>query len=228
MIRTVFTALYMAVMLMAQTPEGHWEGTIDTPDGDLKILVDLKNDAEAGWIGAISIPQQNLAMFRLRDIKIKDNVVAFGMKVPGDPVFEGTLAKEGGKITGDMTQSGNTMPFSLTRTGDAKVEKPPRNAPLPAELTGTWEGALEAKGKQLRLRFVLSNQGGAATGTLISLDQNNAEFPFERIALAEGKLTLEVPIIRGSFTGEPKGNQLAGTWTQGPNSMPLTLTKAGQ
>ena len=228
MIRTVSTALCMAVMLMAQTPEGHWEGTIDTPNGDLKVQVDLKNDAEAGWIGAISIPEQNLAMFRLRDIKVKDNTVTFGMKVPGDPVFEGTLAKEGGKITGDMTQSGNTMPFRLTRTGEAKVEKPPRNAPLPAELTGTWEGALEAKGKQLRLRFLLSNQDGAATGTLISLDQGNAEFPFERIAYAEGKLTLEVPIIRGAFAGELKGNQLAGTWTQGPNSIPLTLTKAGQ
>ena len=228
MIRTIWTALCMAFMLVAQTPGGRWEGTIETPNGDLKIEVDLKNDADAGWIGTISIPEQKLAGFRLRDIKVKDNAVTFGMKIPGDPTFEGTLAKEGGKISGEMTQGGTTMPFSMNRTGEAKVEKPPRNAALSKELVGTWEGTLDAKGKQFRLRFVLSNQDGAGTAALFSLDQGNAEFPIERINVADTRVTLEVPIIHGKFSGDLKGKQLVGTWTQGPAEFPLTITKAGE
>lgn len=228
MVRKIWIALCMAVMLVAQTPQGHWEGTIETPNGDLKLEVDLRNDADAGWIGTIGIPQQNFSGFRLRDIKVKENAVSFGMKMPGDPMFEGTLAKDGGKISGQMTQGGTTMPFSMSRTGEAKVEKPPRNAPLSKELVGTWEGTLDAKGKQFRLRFVLSNQDGAGTAALFSLDQGNAEFPVERITVAENRITLEIPVIRGKFAGDLKGRELAGTWTQGPAEFPLTITKTGE
>src|SRR5688572_3186839 len=106
MTRTVWMALCMAAALLAQSPEGRWEGSIETPNGDLKMQVDLKNDVEAGWIGAISIPEQKLSGFRLINVKVMGNAVSFGMKVPGDPLFQGTLAKEGGKITGELTQSG--------------------------------------------------------------------------------------------------------------------------
>lgn len=226
MTRTICTALCLAAALLAQSPEGHWEGSIEAPNGDIKVQVDLKNDSEAGWIGTISIPAQNLSGYRLVNVKVKESAVSFGMKVPGDPLFQGTVAKEGGKITGELTQSGASIPFHLARTGEAKVDKPVQIAPLSKELEGTWEGTLDVNGKQLRLRFVLANQGGAGTGALFSLDQGNIELPIERISQTGARVTIGIPLIKGSFTGELKGTQLAGEWAQGAGTWPLTLSKA--
>ena len=228
MTRIICCALLGVSALLAQTPEGRWEGVIETPNGDLKFVVDLKQDAEAGWIGAISVPVQKLEGFRLSNITVKDSAVGFGMKMPGDPRFEGKLAKEGGKITGELTQGGGSIPFSLTRTGEAQVQKPARNAPVSKELEGTWEGSLTVKEQKLRLRFVLSNTPGGATGTAISLDQGNAEFPIEKITQIESKVVLEIPAIRGSYTATLKDKELAGEWTQGSATFPLTLTKQSQ
>ena len=228
MTRIICCALLLVSALLAQTPEGRWEGVIETPNGDLKFVVDLKQDPEAGWIGAISVPVQKLEGLRLSNITVKESAVGFGMKMPGDPRFEGKLAKEGGKITGELTQGGASLPFSLSRTGDAQVQKPPRNAPLTKELEGTWEGSLTVKEQKLRIRFVLSNTNGGASGTLISLDQGNAEFLIEKITQTESKLVLDVPVIRGSWAGTLKEKELVGEWTQGGTTFPLTLTKQGQ
>ena len=150
------------------------------------------------------------------------------MKLPGDPRFEGRLAKEGGKITGELTQGGGSIPFSLTRTGEAQIQKPPRNAPMTKELEGAWEGSLTVKEQKLRLRFVLSNTPGGATGTAISLDQGNAEFPIEKITQTDSRVVMEVPVIRGSWAGTLKEKELVGEWTQGGATFSLTLTKQGQ
>lgn len=34
---------------------------------------------------------------------------------PGDPTFKGTIAADGGKITGTFTQAGGSFPFTITR-----------------------------------------------------------------------------------------------------------------
>jgi hypothetical protein len=225
MIRTILAALWMAGALFAQA--GHWEGVIQTPDGDLNFEIDLAQDPSAGWMGTLAIPAQRTKGLALIDVSVKDNAVSFGIKAPGDPRFKGTLAKEGGKMSGEMTQGGATMTFRLARTGEAKFEKAVRNPPLSKELEGVWEGTLDAGGQQLRLRFVLSNQAGAGTGTLFSLDQG-AEIPIAGISQEESRVKLEIPVIDGRFEGDLKGAQLAGKWSQAGRSFPLTLTKAAK
>jgi hypothetical protein len=225
MIRAMMAAFCLCGTLMAQA--GHWEGTVQTPGGDLAIEIDLAQSG-GGWIGTISIPAQNTKGLALIDVQVKDNVVTFGIKAPGDPRIRGTVAKDGGTMGAELTQSGMNMAFSLKRTGEAKIEKPVQNPSLSTDLEGTWEGTLDAGGRTLRLRFVLSNQAGAGTGAIVSLDQGNVEIPIAKISRTDAKVTMDVPVVGGGFVGELKDGKLSGQWSQGGGSLPLTLTKAAK
>ena len=64
-----------------------------------------------------------------------------------------------------------------------------------------------------------------AAGTLVSLDQGGAETPITSIAQTAAHLKLTVATIGASYDGDLKEQQVAGTWTQGPGSLPLTFKR---
>jgi uncharacterized protein (TIGR03067 family) len=99
--------------------------------------------------------------------------------------------------------------------------------PIPKELEGTWEGALDASGKALRVLVKVSNGAdGLGAGTLASLDQGTgAESPIVAVVQIKSRLKFIVPGLRGTYDGELKGGQLAGTWSQGRVTLPLILKR---
>ena len=209
------------------TAAGHWEGAIQVPGQELQVWVDLKGDGSK-WEGTIGIPAQSLKGFPLSDISVQGDVVSFVMKnVPGEPAFKGTLSKDGKTISGDFSQGAGSAPFSLTRTGDAKSEVLPKSTPIDDSLVGTWEGPLDIQGKVLRLAFKLARQGdGTGGGTLISVDQGGVGIPIAAVIQEGTKVRLLTPTIVGAFEGELKGDELRGTWSQGPGSWPLVLKRS--
>jgi hypothetical protein len=208
-------------------PSGHWEGSIQVPGQELEIEIDL---AMAGqkWDGTISIPAQGMKAFPLSTITVQGETVSFALKgIPGDPQFKGTLSKDAKSLSGDFTQGGGTVPFTLARTGEAKIEPAPKSTPITKSLEGSWEGALNVDGTTLRLVLKLSSQpDGVAAGTLVSVDQGNAEIPIATIVQNGAQLKLLIPSIVGSYEGELKDDQLTGTWTQGPRSLPLVFKRS--
>ena len=210
----------------APGPSGHWEGAIQIPGQELKIEVDLAHAGEK-WEGAVNIPAQGLKAFPLSAIVVTGDKVSFAMKnVPGAPLFIGTLSKDGKTLSGDFSQGGGSVPFSVIRTGDAKIERPPASTPITKELEGSWEGPLDINGKVLRLVLKLANQpNGPATGTLISVDQGGVEIAVASVVQSGMHLKLVVPDVVGTYDGDFKDGQLIGTWSQGPNTWPLTLTR---
>ena len=208
----------------ASAPAGHWVGTIPAGPG-LDIEVDIARQGE-GWRGTISIPAQGAKGMPLDPVTLKDTTVSFAIKgAPGDPHFSGDLAKDGKTIAGTFAQGGGSLPLTLTWKGDAQFEKPVKNAALSNAMLGTWEGTLDVNGTTLRLRLVLANGPDGATGTLVSLDQNNAEIPVVAITEQGTHLKVTAPMIGGAFEGDLKGDALIGTWSQGPGTLPLTLKK---
>jgi hypothetical protein len=206
-------------------PAGHWEGAIQAPGQELKIEIDLAGAGDK-WEGTITIPAQNLKGFPLSAITVQGENVRFVMQnVPGNPQFKGVI-KDGKTLAGDLTQGGGTVPFALTRTGDAKIEPVPKSTPITKELEGSWAGNLDANGTILRLVLKLSNQaGGAATGTLLSVDQGGAEIPIVAVVQTGTHLKLVVRSIAGTYDGELKDGQLTGTWSQGGGSLPLVFKR---
>jgi hypothetical protein len=215
----------LAVAQSAPAPSGHWEGAIQIPGQELKIEVDLFRTSDK-WDGTITIPAQNMKGFPLSAVSTSGDVVTFAIKgAPGDPTFKGTLAKDSKTLTGDFSQGGGTLPFALTRTGDAKIEPAPKSTPITKEIEGSWEGSLDVAGKVLRLTAKLWNQDGAGKGTLVSVDQGGVEIPIAAVVQEGMRLKLLLPAIAGSYDGEFKDGQLTGTWTQGPGTLPLVFKR---
>ena len=93
--------------------------------------------------------------------------------------------------------------------------------------TGEWQGAIA------RLRLIVKidrGADGAFTGKLTSVDQGNVVIPIDTISFQpNGALRLELKSIGASYEGELNngGAEIAGTWRQGGNSIPLVFHRPG-
>jgi hypothetical protein len=223
----LIAALAPAVSAQTPTASGHWTGTLAVPAQPLDVEIDLKQETPPAWIGTITVPAQNLRAFPLGSIAVDGKSVSFAMpKVPGDPTFKGTLSDDGATISGDFSQGGGTLPLKLTRKGDAVITPPAKSTAITKELEGFWNGTLQVPSGSLRLTLKLASGPDGATGTMISVDQGGAEIPIATVTQAGAHVELELPMIGGKFSGDLKDGKLAGTWSQGPGSMPLEFSRA--
>ncbi|MBB6252777.1 alpha/beta hydrolase [Nitrospirillum iridis] len=121
----------------------------------------------------------------------------------------------------------------------AATQGGPHDTPA-AILTGDWQGTLDTGLTRLRLVFhvaaTLAGPTGAAggggigpdlAGTLDSVDQQVMGVPIPGIARNGDAVTFDIPAVLGGFSGTlaPDGQSLIGTWTQGHQIRPLTLTR---
>jgi hypothetical protein len=233
--RTLMLAVLVFVLatsLPAQTPvdpSGHWEGTVQVPDMELKIEVDLAKNSKGQLAGTFAQPAQGVKGLPLSTVAVEGRSVRFVIKAgPEVSTFSGTLSDDGKSLSGEVTQGGQSLPFSLTRTGDARIAPVPKSPPIGKELVGTWNGTLDAEGRQIRLVLKMANQpDGTATGTIVSLDGSGVEIPIA-IAHKASNVTIDVPSVGIKYVGvlNAAGTELVGTWTQGPGELPLTFRRA--
>ena len=105
------------------------------------------------------------------------------------------------------------------------------SAPAAAqEAVGDWIGTLEVGGTRLRLAVhIQRGPDGTLAGTVDSLDQGSFGIPLGSIVVEGGRLTVAVPVISGSYTGEWDEAAMGwrGTWSQGGGSFPLALAPGG-
>jgi len=231
---SIASALWLAAALAAAPVHaaqsgaaGHWTGAIETPGQPLQVEVDLAPGTPPAWVGAISIPAQNLKGFGLTSVDVQDKAVTFVIPgAPGAPTFKGALSADGTTIAGDFSQGGATLPFKLTRAGDAVMPPPPpKSTTIAKEFEGSWSGTLQVGDRSLRLLLRLVAGADVATGTLTSVDQGGAEIPIASIAQTGTHLELRLPSISGTYSGDLKDGKLVGTWSQGPGTLPLEFVR---
>ena len=215
-----------AIAQSAPAASGRWEGSIAVPDHELQIIVNLAPGAKDAWKGTIAIPDQNLKEFPLSSITVANGAVKFAMSgVPGNPAFDGKLAADGQSISGNFTQGGGSISFSMKRTGAAQFVDLPKSTLVAKSFEGDWEGTLDTGGPKLRLVLNLVNGQDSATGTLTSVDQAGAVIPIAVITQKGSDLKLDLPSVGGAFAGaiSRDATSITGTWTQGTGALPLTL-----
>lgn len=105
---------------------GHWEGDITLPGVEMTFMVDFKYE-NGTWSGTMDIPMQGAKDLSLSDVKIEGTGIEFALRVPGNPIWRGTLAE--GRIEGELTQSGMTFPFYLGREEVEKLARPQEPEP---------------------------------------------------------------------------------------------------
>lgn len=93
-----------------------------------------------------------------------------------------------------------------------------------AQITGTWKGDLDMSGRKLPLTFHFKVKGS----TLDSPAQNAFGMPLNTVTNTDDAIAVEMPMMQLRFEGtkQPDGS-IAGTFKQGPVSLPLTLTAEG-
>ena len=228
---TLASLFFVPVSSSAQTevnPSGHWEGTVQAPEMETKIELDLGRDAAGGLMGTFTQPGERVTGLPLSDFALEGTSIRFQIKGKrGERAFDGQLSSDGKSITGSFTMGGYAMPFSLARTGEARIEAPVASPRLASELVGSWDGTLNVQGTQLRLTLTMANRtDGTSVASILNVDQG-LEIPVSAITQAGSSVTLEVKSINGSYTGAVNGSgtELAGTFSQGTGSVPLTFHK---
>ena len=69
-------------------------------------------------------------------------------------------------------------------------------------ITGKWSGTVDAGGQQLPLVFNLSTETGSLTATMDSPAQGAKGIPVEEAVFEDGRLTLRLPQMGATYTGD--------------------------
>lgn len=93
------------------------------------------------------------------------------------------------------------------------------------DIVGAWEGTLEAQGAKIPLVFEISMEGDAFSSTMDSPSQGAMGIPMDVTTFIDNILTLEFKQAGIKFVGTLENSTVTGTFYQGPNEMPLSLTK---
>ena len=135
-------------------PAGHWEGAIHAPVEDVQVSVDLAFDGDGKLVGTFSNPGQRIAGYPLWSATVDGRSVKLDLKFSDAAVqsFDGELAADGRSMTGEFLISVYAVPFTLTRTGDAKIAATPKSPAIDSSLGGSVE------------RFARRRRQGAAGG----------------------------------------------------------------
>jgi uncharacterized protein (TIGR03435 family) len=95
-------------------------------------------------------------------------------------------------------------------------------------LSGTWQGTLSA-GRDLRLVLKISKaDDGAYKALFYSIDQSGDSIPATKLTFEGTTVKISLSAIGGNYEGKlsSDGKTITGTWSQGPNPLPLNLARA--
>ena len=111
---------------------------------------------------------------------------------------------------------------SIHVRAQAKAENPTQN------IADTWQGTLHA-GRDLRTVVKISKaDDGGYKAVFYSIDQGGDGIPVTKITLEGTTVKMSLTMIGGTYEGKlsSDGKTITGTWSQGPNPLPLNLTRA--
>ncbi len=98
--------------------EGDWPGSVDTPNGALRIVIHIQNQADNTVKVTLDSPDQNSAGMPMSDVVQKESAIEMKLKMAGGG-YKGRLNKEGTEIAGEWSQGGELLPLVLKK-GSAK------------------------------------------------------------------------------------------------------------
>jgi hypothetical protein len=230
--RTLLAALLLlpASPLRAQStvdPTGHWEGTVQIQDAMVAIEIDLTRNSKGELAGTFGQPAQQVKGLPLSSVAVEGRGVTILFKGGQQPTtFQAIVADDGKSMKGDAAQGGYSIPFTLTRTGDAVMTPAVTSDPQ-----GSRRDVERRAGHQRRTdaadREDGESAGRTAAGTAVSPDGSGVEIPIG-ITQKGANVTLDVISVGASFVGvlNDSGTEMTGTWTQASNTLPLTLRHA--
>jgi pimeloyl-ACP methyl ester carboxylesterase len=107
--------------------------------------------------------------------------------------------------------------------GVQQPESPPR------KIEGDWEGTLDAGAVKLRLVLHVVRKDGGLSATLDTPDQGHTGLPIDTITLSAASVRFEMKSLGGLYEGQliKDDSEIDGKWSQGGQTFPLVLKRAG-
>jgi uncharacterized protein (TIGR03435 family) len=96
-------------------------------------------------------------------------------------------------------------------------------------IVGDWQGTLSPPGAPRPLRLVMKLTRAAdesLKATLYSIDQNGQPINASAVSLQGSAFKMAIAAIGGSYEGKFSGDKIEGTFTQGPQPLPLNFDRA--
>ena len=93
--------------------DGNWEGSIVSPQGDLRILVHVKTDKD-GTLALLESPDQTPTQM-VAFVTRQTDMVSVSLRGIGG--FFGKLSSDGKVMEGEWRQGGGAIPLTLKKTG---------------------------------------------------------------------------------------------------------------
>jgi hypothetical protein len=228
--RLILTLLFVSATLCraGENTAGRWEGSVQIPDRELKLIVDLAQSSGA-WIGSIIIPTLNVKGAPLADITVKDSDASFALKSARglQATFKAHL-NSNGTLSGVFGQAGNTAPFVLKKIGPPQVELPPHSTAVAKEIEGEWKGDYEMFGYARHVTLKLVNRSAeAATADFVIVGKKVNNLPVDLITQEGDLLTVDSHETGFSYEGRfnKAANEINGTLNQGAIETPLVLRR---
>ena len=212
--------LLPAVLLMttavAQSPApgGDYLGML----GALHVRLHLRTGSDGVLTGTLDSPDQGAVGLPCSDFHLQGNELSFAVPTVHG-TWRGTIENGAANLTGTWTQS---RPSPLTFSRDTFVA-----ADKPSAIDGAWLGTLKAGEDTLRVQLTFkSDRNGKEYCTTDSPDQSAWGIECGEVTWSPPELSLEVPAIKGHFSGRlsPDGRALVGVWTQG-SPLPFAMTR---
>ena len=224
------TLLFAAVLVCraSEPAAARWEGAVQIPGRDLRVVIDLAQDTGGQWIGSAIVPGFGIKGAPLTDIAVKDSQVSFSVKgALGGPKFTGHLSGAG-ILTGKYEQAGNTAPFTLRKAGAPQVDPPRQSSSVSKEFEGEWQGEMTFVGNPVRVKLNIENHAdGKATAQMVVTGRRETKLPVDLVTQDADMLTLEMEngmTYEGRLSKDAGG--INGTFQQGPFEAPLILRPA--
>jgi uncharacterized protein (TIGR03435 family) len=129
------------------------------------------------------------------------------------------------RVAGWLTVAAVAL-FVLVAAAQSRAQSPTDNKTQ--TIADTWQGTLHA-GRDLRtvVKITKADDGGYKA-VFYSIDQGGDGLPATNITVDGTTVKMTLKMISGTYEGKlsPDGKTINGTWSQGPNPLPLILTRA--
>jgi hypothetical protein len=234
--RHIFLAMLLCALAVgcgaAKPQEGRWEGPLDIPGRDLRLVVDLAQDKSGAWAGSIIIPGLGIKGEPASHLVVTDSDIAFdvagALASPSGPAGFKAHLTAGGDLAGEMKQGGNVAKFELQRVGAAQVEYAPRSTQVARDIEDAWTGDIELGGYPRHITITLENHGeAAATAKFVVVGKQTTDLPVDLVVEEGSFLRVESQAARISFEGrfvKEKG-EIRGVFEMGSFELPLVLRR---
>lgn len=197
---------------------GTWQGTLHTPQKDLRIVLKVAKDAKGALGGTLYSIDQSGRGIQTSSMSFDGGTLKFGVEFIGLS-YEGKMSADGNSISGTSTQGDHPLQLVFERvtpeTAWTIPAPPPRIPPMPADAHPTFEVATIKPTKPDEKRTYIIWRGADMQVVNFSLD-DLVKFAYDvqdkQIVSAPGWMSSDKFDIEAKpdIPGQPSGGQLKG------------------